>query len=63
MKSWKEVAIPPHTSLAEAIAKVDASGLQVALVLAPEGGLLGILTDGNIRRAILAGKSLQVSVS
>ena len=47
----------------EAIAKVDASGLQVALVLAPDECLLGILTDGDIRRAILAGKSLQVSVS
>lgn len=63
MKSWKEVVVSPQTSLAEAIAKVDASGLQVALVLAPEGTLLGLLTDGNIRRAILAGRSLQVSVS
>lgn len=63
MANWKDVSVSPETPLADAIAKIDASGLQVALVLAPDDCLLGILTDGNIRRAILAGKSLQVSVS
>lgn len=53
----------PDTSLAEAIARVDASGLQVALVLGENDALLGILTDGNIRRAVLAGKSLTGPVS
>jgi dTDP-glucose pyrophosphorylase len=63
MANWKDVIVSPETPLADAIAKVDASGLQVALVLAPDDSLLGILTDGNIRRAILAGKGLQVPVS
>ena len=63
MANWKDVIVSPETPLADAIAKVDISGLQVALVLAPHGALLGILTDGNIRRAILAGKSLLVPVS
>ena len=53
----------PDATLAEAIGKVDSSGLQVALVLAANGSLDGILTDGNIRRAILSGKSLEVPVS
>lgn len=63
MASWKDVIVSPETPLGDAIAKVDASGLQVALVLAPDDSLLGILTDGNTRRAILAGKGLQVPVS
>lgn len=63
MANWKNVVVSPETPLADAIAKIDASGLQVALVLAPDDCLLGILTDGNIRRAILAGKSLRVPVS
>lgn len=63
MNNWKDAIVTPETPLADAIAKVDASGLQVALILAPDDRLLGILTDGNIRRAILAGKNLQVPVS
>ena len=63
MENWKDVVVSPETPLGDAIAKIDASGLQVALVLAPDDCLLGILTDGNIRRVILAGRSLQVPVS
>lgn len=63
MQNWKDVVVSPETPLGAVIAKVDASGLQVALVVAPDDSLLGVLTDGNIRRAILAGKGLQVPVS
>ena len=63
MAHWKDVIVFPETPLADAIAKINVAGLQVALILAADYSLLGILTDGNIRRAILAGKSLQVPVS
>lgn len=63
LSNWKNVIVSPETSLGEAIAKVDSSGLQIALVLAPDRTLLGILTDGNIRRAILAGRSLEAPVT
>ena len=63
MANWKDVVVSPETPLGDAIAKIDASGLRVALVLEPNGCLLGILTDGNIRRAILTGKNLQIPVS
>jgi len=63
MANWKDVVVSSETLLGEAIAKIDASGQQVALVLGPDDRLLGILTDGNIRRAILAGKGLEVPVS
>jgi dTDP-glucose pyrophosphorylase len=63
MKDWKKVVVAEETSLGEAIQKVDVSGLQVALVLSKQSKLLGILTDGDFRRAILAGKSLKTPVA
>ena len=63
MANWKEVLISPDATFADAVARVDAAGLQVGLVASADGMLLGILTDGNIRRAILAGKSLQQPVA
>lgn len=63
MARWQDVVVLPETPLIDVIAKIDASGLQVALILASDGTLLGILTDGNIRRAILDGKGLQIPVS
>jgi dTDP-glucose pyrophosphorylase len=63
MAHWRDVVVSPATPLGDAIRKIDRSGLQVALVLGPDDALLGILTDGDIRRAILASKGLQVAVS
>lgn len=63
MAKWESVVVSPDTPLAEAIRRIDKSGLQVALVLSEERRLLGIVTDGNIRRAILSGKDLDVPAS
>jgi len=63
MATWKDVIVSPQTPLIEAIAKIDASGLQIALVLSPDDSLLGIVTDGNIRRSILEENSRQIPVS
>ena len=62
MADWTEVIVSPETPLSEAIRRVDDSGLRLALVLAEDRSLRGILTDGNIRRAILAGLGLEVPV-
>lgn len=63
MSPWRDVAVSPETTLGEAIARIDRSSQQGALVLAPNGTLAGILTDGDIRRAILRGSGLQTRVS
>jgi dTDP-glucose pyrophosphorylase len=60
---WRQSLVFPEASLGEAVAKVDASGLQVGLVVSHDGTLEGILTDGDIRRAILAGHGLDVPVT
>ena len=61
--SWKEVSVSPETLLKDTIGKMNISGVQIAIVIDEDDHLLGILTDGNIRRAISGGKSLQVPVS
>jgi dTDP-glucose pyrophosphorylase/CBS domain-containing protein len=54
----ESVVISPTLSIAEAISVLDAAGTG-ALVLCTEGRILcGLLTDGDIRRAILQGKSM-----
>lgn len=54
----ESVIIPPTTSIAEAISRLDKAGTG-ALVLCTDGRILcGLLTDGDIRRAILQGKSM-----
>jgi len=63
MALWKRVAVPPSMPLNEVIAKIDESGLQVALVLAVDGSLMGVLTDGDVRRAILESKDFEIAVS
>ncbi len=60
MVNWKDIVVTAETPLREAIARIDASGIQVALVLDGDGRLAGTLTDGDIRRAILRGESLQI---
>ncbi|EFA74440.1 Mannose-1-phosphate guanyltransferase CBS pair associated [Raphidiopsis brookii D9] len=59
---WQDVVVFRETPLREAIAKIDKSALQVALVLNPDNTLGGLVTDGDIRRFILSGKDLDVPV-
>lgn len=58
MKDWKQIVVSPETSLRDAISRIDGSGLQLALVLDSDGRLAGVLSDGDIRRAILRGCDL-----
>lgn len=62
MNRWKEVLIRPTTPILEAIKIIDATALQIALVIDENNRLLGTLTDGDVRRAILKGTSLNNSV-
>ena len=48
------------SSLQEAIASLEASSLQIVLVVDSEGVLQGTLTDGDIRRAFLKGYGLSI---
>jgi dTDP-glucose pyrophosphorylase/CBS domain-containing protein len=54
-----EISIEPGATISEALARMDAAGTGALAVCSPDGTLLGILTDGDIRRAILRGVALE----
>lgn len=58
MKDWKKVLVTPKTSILEVIKIIDDSSAGIALVVDAEDHLLGTITDGDIRRAILRGEQL-----
>lgn len=58
MKNWEQTLLPPSASLREAIETIDASAMQIALVVDESRRLLGTVTDGDIRRGILRGIAL-----
>lgn len=63
MKSWEQVLILPTADLREALAVIDRSGSQIALVVDEHRRLLGTLSDGDVRRALLKGLALSDPVS
>lgn len=62
MKSWKDVLVLPHATMREALAVIDRTGSQIALVIDGDQRLLGTLSDGDIRRALLRGVDLGQAV-
>lgn len=59
MKDWKQCIINKSVNLYTAIEKIDKSSLQIALIVDEKGRLLGTLTDGDVRRALLKGKDIK----
>lgn len=63
MKQWESTLIGPDASLEEAIATLDREALRIVMIVNDERQLLGTLTDGDVRRALLKHLSLEVPVS
>jgi len=61
-KNWKDISIPPSLSIFEAIGVINKGAIQIALVVDETDLLLGTITDGDIRRAILSNLSLDSPV-
>lgn len=62
-KNWKEIAIAPAAPLRDALGVIDAGALRLALVVDEAGLLLGTLSDGDVRRALIHGLALTEPVS
>jgi dTDP-glucose pyrophosphorylase len=58
MADWRRTLVAPEATIRVAMEAIDRSGARVALVAEPGGRLLGIVTDGDVRRAILRGVGL-----
>lgn len=57
-RELRRLLIPPRASLREALAVIDRGGFELAFVADEHGRILGTLSDGDVRRAILRGGSL-----
>jgi dTDP-glucose pyrophosphorylase len=58
MKDWERTLIGADTTLREALETIDLAGCQMALVVDAHRRLLGTLSDGDARRALLRGLAL-----
>lgn len=63
MKNWESALVGPQARLEEAISIMDRSALRIAIVVDEAHRLLGTLTDGDVRRALLRHLSLDTPVS
>ncbi|WP_198245379.1 nucleotidyltransferase family protein [methane-oxidizing endosymbiont of Gigantopelta aegis] len=59
---WRQSLIKPDVSLRQTIAVIDKTALQIALVVDDDNQLQGVVTDGDIRRALIKGLSLETRV-
>ena len=59
---WKRITLTPDTSIREALLNLDRSSMQIVLVADAAGRLLGTVTDGDLRRALLRGATLESPV-
>lgn len=63
MKNWKNTLIAPTHTLRAALQTINDVGCQMALVVDQDRRLLGTLSDGDVRRALLSGVTLDTPVS
>lgn len=63
MRDFLDIRILQDMTILQAIEIIDASAQQIGLVMNKDNELLGTLTDGDIRRGLLKGISLEQSVS
>jgi dTDP-glucose pyrophosphorylase len=60
---WRNIVVAAETSLRDAIARIDNCATQFALVLDAHQQLIGTLSDGDVRRAVLRDMSLDTPVA
>ena len=59
MEKWEEVVVSEITSIGETIGRIESTAMQIALVVDARGHLIGVVTDGDIRRALMQGLSIE----
>lgn len=58
MIDWKRAVVSPDATIFEAMTSIENGELQVALVTDDDDRLLGVVTDGDLRRSIIRGARL-----
>jgi dTDP-glucose pyrophosphorylase len=63
MKDWRATLIKAQDTILTALAAIDRAAMQIVLVVDSERRLLGVVTDGDIRKHILRGGSLDLPIA
>jgi len=63
MTDYKKVLLPSNATIKEALTVINKGAMQIALIVDTKQKLLGTLTDGDIRRAILNDMDLDSNIS
>lgn len=58
MKHIDSIKLPPTSTIREALQIIDTGGMKIALIVGADNKLLGTLSDGDIRRGLLNGMTL-----
>ncbi len=61
-ESWRRALLPIDVTLQQAVRNLEATSLQIILVVSPNETLIGTLTDGDIRRGLLRGLDLNSAI-
>lgn len=61
MDSWSKIVVSPEVTIEHALKVIETGSVRIALVVDSNGFLLGTLSDGDVRRAIIARTPLSAS--
>ncbi|MDA1380222.1 CBS domain-containing protein [Plesiomonas shigelloides subsp. oncorhynchi] len=61
-KNWKNVMLLENSSVRDALSVMNEEALRICLVVDQQTRLLGVVTDGDIRRAILNNVGLDEAI-
>ena len=61
--NWKKILVSPLSNIQDVLKVIDSESLQLALVVDLNNRLLGTITDGDIRRALINGIPLSNPIS
>lgn len=59
---WSKIATFPSSTIREVIQIIDKNSTQIALIINEKSQLIGVVTDGDVRRGLLKGVNLDNSV-
>lgn len=59
MRDWKKTLIGPEATFRDALKVIDAAGAGMALIVDADRRLIGVLSDGDFRRALIRGAGLE----
>ena len=60
---FERTLVPPETTIGRALRAMSESAARIVFVVGPDRDLLGVMTDGDVRRWIIDGRNLDESVA